>query len=192
MRLEGAVLHAPCGLGLGCVVRALDACARAGRRSARERRRGRARAAVDEADFTVGDIKVEGLQRVSEGTVYNYLPVNIGDTLTPQRVREAIRALYAHRLLPRRAASPRRQHARRGGARAALHRELRDHRQQGHQDRRPAEVPAQRRPRHRQDLRPLGARGREAVPHGPVLQPRQVRRAHRHERRGGDRQPRAR
>ena len=47
-----------------------------------------------ESDFRVGDIKVEGLQRVSEGTVYNYLPVNIGDTLTPQRVREAIRALY--------------------------------------------------------------------------------------------------
>src|SRR5579864_8333490 len=48
-----------------------------------------------EADFTVGDIRVEGLQRVSEGTVYNYLPVNIGDRLTPQRVREAIRALYS-------------------------------------------------------------------------------------------------
>jgi outer membrane protein insertion porin family len=47
------------------------------------------------ADFTVGDIKVLGLQRVSEGTVYNYLPVNIGDHLTPARVREAIRALYA-------------------------------------------------------------------------------------------------
>jgi outer membrane protein insertion porin family len=47
------------------------------------------------ADFTVGDIRVDGLQRVSEGTVYNYLPVNIGDHLTPQRVREAIRALYA-------------------------------------------------------------------------------------------------
>jgi outer membrane protein insertion porin family len=47
------------------------------------------------ADFTVSDIKIEGLQRVSEGTVYNYLPVNIGDHLTPQRVREAIRALYA-------------------------------------------------------------------------------------------------
>src|SRR5689334_13545915 len=52
-------------------------------------------AGANEADFTVGDIKVEGLQRVSEGTVYNYLPVNIGDHLTPQRVREAIRALYA-------------------------------------------------------------------------------------------------
>ncbi len=48
-----------------------------------------------EASFTVGDIRVEGLQRVSEGTVYNYLPVNIGDRLDPQRVREAIRALYA-------------------------------------------------------------------------------------------------
>ncbi len=48
-----------------------------------------------DAQFTVGDIRVEGLQRVSEGTVYNYLPVNIGDRLSPQRVREAIRALYA-------------------------------------------------------------------------------------------------
>ncbi len=45
--------------------------------------------------FTVGDIKVEGLQRISEGTVFNYLPVNIGDQLTPQRLREALRALYA-------------------------------------------------------------------------------------------------
>jgi len=44
--------------------------------------------------FRVDNIRVEGLQRVSEGTVYNYLPVNIGDRLTPQRIREAIRALY--------------------------------------------------------------------------------------------------
>src|SRR5689334_3514950 len=47
-----------------------------------------------DASFTVSDIRVEGLQRVSEGTVYNYLPVNIGDTLNARRVREAIRALY--------------------------------------------------------------------------------------------------
>ena len=47
------------------------------------------------AEFTVGDIRIDGLQRVAEGTVYNYLPVNIGDHLTPQRVREAIRTLYA-------------------------------------------------------------------------------------------------
>jgi outer membrane protein insertion porin family len=48
-----------------------------------------------DSDFTVSNIKLEGLQRITEGTVYNYLPVNIGDHLTPQRVREALRALYA-------------------------------------------------------------------------------------------------
>jgi hypothetical protein len=30
-------------------------------------------------EMPVDNIRVEGLQRVSEGTVYNYLPVNIGD-----------------------------------------------------------------------------------------------------------------
>jgi outer membrane protein insertion porin family len=48
----------------------------------------------DSPVFTVGDIHVEGLQRVTEGTVYNYLPINIGDTLSAQRIREAVRALY--------------------------------------------------------------------------------------------------
>jgi len=46
------------------------------------------------ADFTVGDIRVEGLQRISEGTVYNYLPVNIGDRLDERRIQESIRALF--------------------------------------------------------------------------------------------------
>ena len=50
--------------------------------------------AGDASRFTVGDIQVVGLQRVSEGTVFNYLPVNIGDELTPQRVREAVHALH--------------------------------------------------------------------------------------------------
>jgi len=45
-------------------------------------------------EFTVGDIRVEGLQRISEGTIYNYLPVNIGDRLNQQRIQEALRALY--------------------------------------------------------------------------------------------------
>jgi outer membrane protein insertion porin family len=49
----------------------------------------------ERASFIVSNIRVEGLQRVSEGTVFNYLPVNIGDTLTAQRVRESIRALFA-------------------------------------------------------------------------------------------------
>jgi len=45
--------------------------------------------------FVVGDIKVEGLQRISEGTVYNYLPVNIGDQFDVRRQQEAIKALFA-------------------------------------------------------------------------------------------------
>ena len=55
-------------------------------------RRARAGAA---GPFTVGDIRIEGLQRISEGTVFNYLPVNIGDHLDGQRIGEAMRALYA-------------------------------------------------------------------------------------------------
>lgn len=44
--------------------------------------------------FVVRDMRVEGLQRISEGTVFNYLPINIGDTIDDVRVQEAIRALY--------------------------------------------------------------------------------------------------
>ena len=49
--------------------------------------------ADDVAEFTVTDIRVEGLQRISEGAVFNSLPVNIGDRIGAQRVREALRAL---------------------------------------------------------------------------------------------------
>jgi outer membrane protein insertion porin family len=50
--------------------------------------------AVAQTTFVVRDMRVEGLQRISEGTVYNYLPVNIGDTVDDQRVEEALRSLY--------------------------------------------------------------------------------------------------
>ncbi|MCK6370248.1 MAG: outer membrane protein assembly factor BamA [Gammaproteobacteria bacterium] len=43
----------------------------------------------------IRDIRVEGLQRISEGTVFNYLPLNIGDQPNQQRVQEALRAVYA-------------------------------------------------------------------------------------------------
>src|SRR5512139_3508086 len=52
-------------------------------------------AQTESAEFTVGDIRIEGLARISEGTVYNYLPVNIGDRLDQRRIDEALRALYA-------------------------------------------------------------------------------------------------
>jgi outer membrane protein insertion porin family len=53
------------------------------------------RAQTAQEAFTVGDIRIEGLQRISEGTVFNYLPVNIGDHLDGARIGEAMRSLYA-------------------------------------------------------------------------------------------------
>ncbi len=44
--------------------------------------------------FTVSDIRLEGLQRISPGTVFNYLPIKVGDTIDQQRTGEAIRALF--------------------------------------------------------------------------------------------------
>jgi outer membrane protein insertion porin family len=49
-------------------------------------------------DFVVRDMRVEGLQRISEGTVFNYLPINIGDRVDEIRVQEAIRTLYSQSL----------------------------------------------------------------------------------------------
>src|SRR5690606_20537654 len=43
--------------------------------------------------FVVRNFRVEGAQRIPEGTIYNYFPVNIGDAVTLQRERQAIRAL---------------------------------------------------------------------------------------------------
>ncbi|MDY0957002.1 outer membrane protein assembly factor BamA [Stenotrophomonas rhizophila] len=44
--------------------------------------------------FTVSDIRVDGLQRITSGTVFTYLPVERGETLTDNKVGESIRALY--------------------------------------------------------------------------------------------------
>ncbi len=49
-------------------------------------------------DFVVKDMRVEGLQRISEGTVFNYLPINIGDTIDSVRIGEALRSLYGQNL----------------------------------------------------------------------------------------------
>jgi len=44
--------------------------------------------------FTISDIRVDGLQRISEGTVFNYLPLDPGDLLTASNTRSSIRELY--------------------------------------------------------------------------------------------------
>src|SRR6185369_10163798 len=45
--------------------------------------------------FTVRDIRVEGLQRTEPGTVFTYLPVKVGETMTEEKGQQALRALFA-------------------------------------------------------------------------------------------------
>ncbi|MEA5444395.1 outer membrane protein assembly factor BamA [Gammaproteobacteria bacterium AB-CW1] len=44
--------------------------------------------------FVVEDIRLEGLQRISEGTVLTYLPIEVGDRVDRMAVRGAIQELY--------------------------------------------------------------------------------------------------
>ena len=45
-------------------------------------------------EFVVKDIQVKGLQRISLGTVFNYLPVNVGERFSLDNVSPAIKALF--------------------------------------------------------------------------------------------------
>ncbi|MCW5622051.1 MAG: outer membrane protein assembly factor BamA, partial [Burkholderiales bacterium] len=45
--------------------------------------------------FVVKDIRVEGIQRTEAGTIFSYLPVRVGDTLTDQKASAAVRSLFA-------------------------------------------------------------------------------------------------
>lgn len=50
--------------------------------------------AVAKDSFIVKDIRVEGLERISPGTVFNYLPIRVGDEFDASRSAEAVRALF--------------------------------------------------------------------------------------------------
>ncbi|MBL8490877.1 MAG: outer membrane protein assembly factor BamA, partial [Rhodocyclaceae bacterium] len=45
--------------------------------------------------FVVRDIRVEGIQRTEAGTVFSYLPVKVGETMTDDKAAQAIKALFA-------------------------------------------------------------------------------------------------
>ena len=45
--------------------------------------------------FTVKDIRIEGIQRTEAGTVFSYLPVKVGETMTDEKAAQAIKALFA-------------------------------------------------------------------------------------------------
>jgi outer membrane protein insertion porin family len=44
--------------------------------------------------FVIDEIRVEGLQRISVGTVFNYLPVSVKQRMTDERTRDSLRALF--------------------------------------------------------------------------------------------------
>jgi outer membrane protein insertion porin family len=46
------------------------------------------------ASFVVQDIRLKGLTRIAPGTVFNYLPVKVGDTFDDRRSADAIKALF--------------------------------------------------------------------------------------------------
>ncbi|MFP8967261.1 outer membrane protein assembly factor BamA [Pokkaliibacter sp. CJK22405] len=52
-------------------------------------------ASVQAATFKVSDIKLEGLQRLSPGTVFSTMGVEVGDTIDDSDVAQAIRRLFA-------------------------------------------------------------------------------------------------
>ena len=52
-------------------------------------------ATLSSDEFIVKDIKIEGLEKISEGALLNYLPLNIGDTLNENKTQESIRSVYS-------------------------------------------------------------------------------------------------
>ncbi|MCH8477559.1 MAG: outer membrane protein assembly factor BamA [Wenzhouxiangella sp.] len=44
--------------------------------------------------FRITDIRVDGLQRISEGNVFSFIPVEVGDMMSPPVARSTIRDLY--------------------------------------------------------------------------------------------------
>lgn len=45
--------------------------------------------------FVIKDIRLEGLQRTEPGTVFSYLPVKVGETMTEAKAQQSLRALFA-------------------------------------------------------------------------------------------------
>ncbi len=45
--------------------------------------------------FIVSDIRVEGAQNIEVGTIFNYLPVKVGDTIDNDLTNQSIKALFA-------------------------------------------------------------------------------------------------
>ena len=133
-------------------------------------------AAAQEQGFVVRDIRIEGLQRISEGAVLNYLPVNIGDTLDAGSVRQLLRGLNESGFFADI------EFRRDGDALvvaapgAADDRDSADRGQQGCQDRGSHQDPVRQRYLKRQSGQAVGAGRGRTVFDGSLFRPRQIRR----------------
>lgn len=47
------------------------------------------------ADFVVEDVRVEGSQNIELGTIFNYLPIKVGDNVDDEAIDQSIKALFA-------------------------------------------------------------------------------------------------
>ena len=45
-------------------------------------------------EFLVGDIRIIGLQRVSTGSIYNVIPINVGDKIDIRKASDISRSLF--------------------------------------------------------------------------------------------------
>ena len=45
-------------------------------------------------EFLVGDIRIIGLQRVSTGSIYNVIPINVGDKIDTRKASDITRSLF--------------------------------------------------------------------------------------------------
>ena len=47
------------------------------------------------ADFVVEDIRVDGAQNIEVGTIFNYLPIKVGDVADEALINQSIKTLFA-------------------------------------------------------------------------------------------------
>jgi outer membrane protein insertion porin family len=46
-------------------------------------------------EFIVNDIRIAGLQRVSTGSIFNTIPISVGDKIDDRKIVDITRALFA-------------------------------------------------------------------------------------------------
>ena len=46
-------------------------------------------------EFLVGDIRIIGLQRVSTGSIFNVIPISVGDKINLRKSNDIVKSLFA-------------------------------------------------------------------------------------------------